>query len=219
MLGLGHVTIRHALDAPVDGRGEEERLALLREPIDDRVELLGEAHREHLVGLVQDEDPEALGVEGAPLEVIEDAPGRPRDDLGAGLELADLALHRRAAVDRGGLDAVVLADLRQLPRALERQLPGRGEDQRLHSRILAHELVGDGDAEGARLAGPGAGLNDQVAAVDGGLVGGELNGRRVHPAHFVDGAADRLGQWNGVEGGSALSRLDRFGVHRDRSLV
>src|SRR5262249_7035006 len=55
---LGLLQLRHgeALDVGRDRRAEEEPLALFRERVADRVKLLREAHREHLVGLVEDED-------------------------------------------------------------------------------------------------------------------------------------------------------------------
>ena len=63
---------------------------------EDRLDVLGEAHLEHLVGLVEDEEAQLGEVEGALLEVVHDAAGRADDDV-------------HAATQRGELDAVALA--------------------------------------------------------------------------------------------------------------
>jgi len=43
------------VDAARQGGGEQHRLPVLRRGGQDRVEVLGEAHVEHLVGLVEDQ--------------------------------------------------------------------------------------------------------------------------------------------------------------------
>src|SRR5208337_869748 len=60
-----------------------------------------EAHVEHLVGLVEDEELDARDVEGAAAQVVEDASGRAYDHVHAGPEAPQLLAHRGAAVDRG----------------------------------------------------------------------------------------------------------------------
>ena len=67
---------------------------------EDRVEVLGEAHVEHLVGFVEDEHAQRVELQRPAADVIERAARRGDDDVGAALERADLLVHRRAAVER-----------------------------------------------------------------------------------------------------------------------
>ena len=63
--------------------------------LEDRLEVLGEAHVEHLVRLVEDDQLHATSrLERAPADVIERAARRRDDDVDAALERADLLLHR-----------------------------------------------------------------------------------------------------------------------------
>ena len=81
-------------------RREERRLPRLGRRLEDRVEVVGEAHVEHLVGLVEDEHLQRVELERLAPHVIERAARRGDDDVGAALERADLLVHRRAAVER-----------------------------------------------------------------------------------------------------------------------
>src|SRR5262245_4509432 len=71
------VRTRDAAGVAVERRREEQRLALCRALIDDPVDRRAEAHVEHAVGLVEDQDPDAIEAEGAAREeVLETAGGR-----------------------------------------------------------------------------------------------------------------------------------------------
>ena len=52
-------------------------MLLGRGVVEDRLDVLGEAHLEHLVGLVEDEEAQLGQVEGALLEVVHDPAGVP----------------------------------------------------------------------------------------------------------------------------------------------
>ena len=58
-----------------------------------------EAHVEHAVGLVEDEDLDPRQVDGALAEVVEQAAGRRDEDLGTGAQRADLRVEADAAED------------------------------------------------------------------------------------------------------------------------
>ncbi len=59
------VATHHAGDARRHGRGEQHRLSIGGSPVEDRVDVLGETHVEHLVGLVQDHHAQFRQVQGA----------------------------------------------------------------------------------------------------------------------------------------------------------
>ena len=159
-----------------------------------------------------------LHLQGAALQMIEDAARRARDDLRALLELADLLLHGSAAVDGGGADAAVLAEALEFPRALERELARGGEDEGLHHRLVRHPAIDQGQRERRRLAGAGARLDDEVLALERGLPRSELHGGGIDPADLVDGAPDLGGQRQRVEGGQG-EREGRLGKRFGRSCL
>ena len=92
-------------------------------------------------------------------------------------ERVELRLVGHAAVDGEDADAAVLAGHGEVLADLERELAGRGDDQRLRlagrgELVVVGVVRGDaalehGDAEGQGLAGAGAGLADQVGAHQG----------------------------------------------------
>ena len=134
---------------------------------EDRLDVLGEAHLEHLVGLVEDEEAQLGEVEGALLEVVHDATGRADDDVHAAAQRGELDAVALAAVDRqhahalhvGGVLLEGLGDL-------QRELAGRGQHERLRRLLRQVELRQDRQREGGRLAGAGLGEADDVAALE-----------------------------------------------------
>ena len=112
-----------------EGRREQQVLAPRRQDREDLADVADEAHVEHPVGLVEDEDLDARQVDGPLAEVVEQAAGRRDDDLGAGAQGADLRVEADAAVDGGGADRVLGAVGADALLDLERELAGRGEDR------------------------------------------------------------------------------------------
>ena len=102
---------------------------LRRQDREDLADVADEAHVEHPVGLVEDEDLDPRQVDGPLADVVEQAARRRDDDLGAGAQRADLRIEADAAVDRGRADRVLGAVGPDALLDLERELAGRGEDQ------------------------------------------------------------------------------------------
>ena len=102
--------IEEAVGEPSDLVGERRReqqvLALGRQDREDLADVADEAHVQHPVRLVEDEDLDAGQVDRALAEVVEQAAGRGDDDLGTGAEGADLRVEADAAVDRRRPDRV-----------------------------------------------------------------------------------------------------------------
>ena len=134
---------------------------------EDRLDVLGEAHLQHLVGLVEHQEPQLGEVEGALLQVVHDPAGGADDDLDAAAQGAQLDAVGLAAVDRqhvqaGQVRAVAgegLADL-------ERELAGRAQHQRLRRLLGVVEPGEDRQREGRGLAGAGLRPADDVAALE-----------------------------------------------------
>ena len=142
-------------------------------------------------------------------------PGVPTTTSTPAASASSWRLVGHAAVDGEHADAAVLAGHRQVLAHLERELTGRGDDQRLRlaggGEVLEVGVVlGDGalqhrDAEGERLAGAGAGLADQVGAHQGDREGHLLDGEGGHDVGALEGVCD-LGEYPELsEGGQDLA--------------
>ena len=167
--------VEQAVGEPPDlvreGRREEQVLATRRQDREDLADVADEAHVEHPVGLVEDEDLDPRQVDRPLAEVVEQAAGGRDDDLGAGAQGADLGIEADATVDRGRADRVLDAVGPDALLDLERELAGRGEDQRADDARAAGrprrvETLEHRQHEGGRLAGPGLGAGEDVAALE-----------------------------------------------------
>ena len=168
--------------------GEQRHLLVLGSVGKDAFDVLGEAHLEHLVGLVEHQIVEVGEVERALLQVV-DHPTRGTDDhLGAAPQTRQLRAVGRAAVDRQHVD---LGQMRAVAAErlgdLQRQLPGRRQHQRLRGLVGGIDLRQDRDGERGGLAGAGLGQADDVGAGHHRRDGGGLDGRR----RLVSDVADR----------------------------
>ena len=186
---VAQVALGDARDGRRDRGREERRLALARGRRQDRLEVLGEAHVEHLVGLVEDDDLDAVEAQAAALEVV-DRPARRRDDdVDAAPQPAQLLADRLAAVDRQDPGTELAAVLVERLGDLHRQLAGRDQDER---RRAAFAGLPDRDAlegrqrEGGGLAGPGRRLGEEVAAGEQRRDGLALDRRRLLVAEAGD---------------------------------
>ena len=86
-------------------RREQRRLACRRGRFQDRVEVLGESHVEHLVGLVENQHAQAVELQCLAAHVIQRATRRGHHDVGAALRArrsAGASARRRKAAARSG---------------------------------------------------------------------------------------------------------------------
>ncbi len=142
---------------------------------DDPADRRFEAHVEHPVGLVEDEDADAAEGDGAAGEqVLEPARGGD-DDVGAAGR-GDLGAEADAAVDGADPQLLGAADRVELVDDLAGELAGRRQDQSGEVAAAGLDQVDHRDSEGEGLAGPGRGLDEQVVA-----------GERVADDHLLDG--------------------------------
>ncbi|CUS45248.1 hypothetical protein MGWOODY_Smn1605 [hydrothermal vent metagenome] len=153
------------------GRREEQCAALIGRRVEDLLEILAEAHVEHLVGLVEDDCLERAEIERAALDMVAQAARRADDDMRAARQGAAFARRVHAADTGGDARAGLFIQPAELAADLERKLTGRrdGEGERRAGRrqraFLAEKLRRDGEAEGDRLAGTGLCRDDHVAAL------------------------------------------------------
>ena len=164
LFGIMQVLLRHPADRRRHRGGEERDLLGVGCVGEDRLDILREAHLEHLVGLVEHEVLQLRQIERALVEVVHDAAGSPDDDVHAAAERGQLHAVALPAVDGQDVHA---PDVRRV--LLERladlqcQLARRGEHERLRRLLADVEPVEDRKGECRRLAGAGLGEPHDVA--------------------------------------------------------
>ena len=134
-----------------------------------RIEVLGEAHVEHLVGLVEHDELDGIEVQAAPGQVVDRASRRRDDQVDAAPQAAQLLADRLPAVHRQHADA------RRPPVAvdrlghLHRELARRHEDEPANppvAAIVPSDPVDRRKGEGRRLARARRRFGEDVAALE-----------------------------------------------------
>src|SRR4051812_21973623 len=148
---IGRVDVSHAANLAIERCREEQRLALARGLGDDAIDDRAEAHVEHAVGLVEDEDAYLRKVDGAAGDEVLEAAGGGHDDVRLAGELR-LALQACASVDGDDVQSAGMRDVADLLDDLRGKLTRRGEHERCLLRAVRVEPVDDRNSEGKRLA-------------------------------------------------------------------
>jgi hypothetical protein len=181
-----HGVVEESVGEPVDfrrhGRGEEKRLARERYELDDPLDVRDEAHVEHSVGLVDDEEFDARQQELAALEMIEQPARRADEHVDAARDLGILVAERDAADQERDRQSMIDAVLVEALFHLRREFARRLEDERAgHAGpgATAFELCEHGKHERSRLARSGLRDAENVAASEHVRNGLSLNRRRL----------------------------------------
>ncbi len=128
-LGVLQQLVRQVGDVLGEGRREQQVLALRRQTREDLLDVMDEAHVEHAVGFVQDQDLHMGEVDAALTHQVQQAAGAGHqhvDALGQGLHLG---IHADAAEDAGAGQGQVAGVHLEAVVHLGGQLAGRGQDQ------------------------------------------------------------------------------------------
>jgi hypothetical protein len=167
LFGIVQVLRRDASDLRRHRRREQGDLLVVRGVGQDRLDVFGEAHLEHLVGLVENQVLQLRQVERALLEVVHDATGSADDDVHAAAQGGKLHSVALAAVDRKHVDAAQMRRVALEGLAhLQREFAGRGEHERLRRLLRQVETGEDRKGERGGLAGARLGEADHVTAVE-----------------------------------------------------
>ena len=203
--GVALVALDEAVDHPVEGGGEEQRLVRAPHVAQHPLDLGQEAHVGHAIGLVEHHCRDVCERDRLAVDEVDEAAGCGDDELGTRGEALHLAVHVGAAVDR--LEAVsACLDQRDQDLAhLEGQLAGGDQHQGSGlARLGRLEPLDQREAEGEGLARPGLGLAAHVAtgqavgnreALDREGLGDPLLGEDLHQVR---------GDAEGVEGGGGF---------------
>ena len=171
-------------------RGREQQvLASRRQQGEDLADVADEAHVEHPVRLVEDEDLDGPKVDLALLLDIEQPAGRGHDDLHPRPQRGDLRILAHAAVDRGASQMNMAAVVAHEFFCLQGQLTSGSDDQRAnafaaHARSVCGEQVQDRQCECRGFPRSGLGDADDIAAAEDERNGFALNGSRLCVAGF-----------------------------------
>ena len=166
--GVLEVALDQLVDAPVQGRREQQPLAALRDPVEDRRDLGQEAHLGHVVGLVEDRDGAVAQVDRAALDQVVEAARGGDEQVDAAVQRAELRLVRHAAGDELVAQAQHVHQRLEGVADLHRELAGRAHDQGLGLRAAAGVAGGQASqgrqAERERLARAGLTAAEDVLA-------------------------------------------------------
>ncbi len=176
---LAQVGLRDAADLRRHGRREQRDLAAFRQLLEHGLDVVDEAHAQHFVGFVQYQRLQLGQVQGAAVEVVDDAAGGADHDVHATAQRRQLLAVRLAAVHRQHAEAghrgrIGLERLGDL----DGQLAGRRQHQHLRLGRGKVDVGQHRQREGAGLAGTGLRLAEHVAAFQHRRDGGGLDGRR-----------------------------------------
>jgi hypothetical protein len=120
------------LDLGREGGREHQVLALLRQQVDDALQVGQEAHVEHAVGFVHDQHLHLAEADVLLFDVVEQAARRGDDDFDAAAQQHGLRFHVHAAEHDGRAQRGVLGVGLDVFGHLHRQFAGRREHQRAH---------------------------------------------------------------------------------------
>ena len=176
--------------------GEQERLLLLRRFVDDAPHVVDEAHVEHPVGLVEDENLERVEAHKALPDEIVEPPRRRDEDVHAVFERGHLRRLPHAAEDHGGAQAEVSAIQLEVFIVLQGELARRrqneGADRPLPLRDPApREQLQNRHGERRRLARPRLGAAEQIPPLQHRGNRGLLNRRRLLVARLAQRPKNR----------------------------
>ena len=187
-LGVAQVFARQLVDALGHRRGEEHRLPRLGCLGEDGLDVLDEAHLEHLVGLIENDRLDLAELERSAIAQVERASRSGDDHVDAAAQGLDLLTCRSAAVDRDQAHAHGLAVAAEGLGDLQGELTGGHEHQSAGLLAVAPgiEALEDRQGEGRGLARARGGLAQHVAAADEQRDRGSLDGRGLLVAEGIE---------------------------------
>ena len=130
---LPRVLLRQRYGERGERRREQQRLALGRTGLKDDLQLVAEAHVQHLIGFVEHDRAERIEAQVLSVDVIAQATGRPDDDLSARAERHRLPPRVHTAYTRD--NTLVREQPLQFFRDLQRQLSRRAHHERARAPL------------------------------------------------------------------------------------
>ena len=176
---LSHKLLGHLENICGHGGREKDDLSVLREELEDLVDLILKTTGQHLVGFIETKYLDGVGPEGPAVDHVVDTTGGANDNVDTLLQLAHIL------TDVGSTDAGVTFYVHVVSESdddllnLLSKLTGRCEDEGLGAFNRKVELLEDGDGESCGLSSTGLGLSDDIVTLDDGDDRTLLDGRRT----------------------------------------
>ena len=141
-------------DAIWQRRGEQRHLFVLGHLAENALDVLDEAHAQHLVCFVDDDGFDLLELQRLAAQVVLNAARRADDGVHAAAKLLQLEIHARAAVDRQHVKPFEIARVGLHGFGnLNRELARRRQHEQLRLDALQVDATEQRQSEGRRLAG------------------------------------------------------------------
>jgi len=161
-LRIAHVSLRKT-DDPLGHRGrKEQHAAVFARMAHDLLDILHEAHVEHFIGFVQDQETDLVQFERTAADVVQHAPRRADDDVDAPRQAAQLLAHRGPSVDGRDREPPLAVVTQKFLGGLHGQLARRDEDDGLHALFRRLDLLEYRQPESRRFTRASLGLRDDV---------------------------------------------------------
>ena len=191
---LAGVPARDGADRIGHGGREQRDLLFRRRLLQDPLDIVDEAHAQHLVGFIEHHTGQRIEAQRRAAQVIEDAPRGAHDHVHATAQRAQLRAQALPAVHRQHMETRQVAGvgLERLGN-LYRELTGRGQNQDLRLYACDVEPAEQRQRKGRRLAGAGLRLTEDVTAFEQRPDCGSLDRRRRLVADLVHGAQHGIG--------------------------
>lgn len=166
LLIVVEILLRDLLNLLAHRGGEEERVVVLGQLLEDGVDTLGEAHVQHLIGLVEDDIADVVELRHATVDEVDETARRGDNDLHALLQLADLRHDVGTAVDGHDMKAMdILGKSVEIIGDLQTELTRGREDDGLRRLRLSIGLLQHGEAISGRLARTGLRQCDDIILI------------------------------------------------------
>ena len=175
---LTHEVTRETLDVGGEGCREHHRLTIVAEGhallLDDATDLRLEAHVQHAISLIEDEELDGLHGNATTLDEIDETAGSSDEHIATALDLAELIPDVGTTVDDDGSNAGGVGETLGLFVDLARELTGGGEDEGVGVATTATGVLGrrraattkhrkdDGEEEAGGLTGTSLGTGHEV---------------------------------------------------------
>lgn len=164
--GITHELLGNLQHVRRHGSGKEDDLSLLREKLEDVVDLLSESTGEHFISLVETEDLHVVGLEGSSVDHVVNATRGTDNDVRTLLKLLDIFTDVGTTDTRMALNVQIVSEGDDDLLDLLSQLASGCEDECLGAFDARIELLEDRNGESGSLAGSGLGLGNNIVALD-----------------------------------------------------
>ena len=198
--GVAQVAFGHAPNRRRHRRREKCGYPTLGNLGGDFLNVLGESHSEHFVGLVEHEIAHCVQTKGAAVHEVHNAPRGADHHLRPAFERPELGEIGGPAVHGGDVDPARFRRKRlDCLRSLHRQLARRGENEGLDLALVGVDMGEEGKGEGRRFARSRLGDADDVFSPQKNRDGRGLNRRGRRKAELLHRGEEVFGQSEVVE--------------------